>query len=256
MDTLGFIVLFTLLGSLGALVGGIALLSREKLALKLSHFLASFAAGTLLGTAFFDLLPEAAHITEALEYEHDSIFFWTLAGILAFFILERFIHWFHHHEEHHQEHDESKTTIPLIIVSDSVHNFIDGVIIAATFMTSIPLGIVTTLAVAAHEIPQEIGDFGLLLHKGMKRKNVLLVNILSAAMALLGAVGTYLIGDNIERLVPILLSLTAGFFIYIAASDLIPEIHYEKRKGFALVETILLLIGILVIWIFASILGH
>ena len=253
MSTLANILLFTFLGSIGALVGGLILLSKEKFALKISHFLASFAAGVLLGAAFFDLLPEAAHEGEELGI---NVFSWALIGIVVFFLIERSIHWFHHHEEFHEHKKESKSTIPLIIIGDTVHNFVDGIVIAATFMISAPLGIVTALSVAAHEIPQEIGDFGLLLHKGLSRKKIILVNVLSASVAILGALLTYSLGNVLEPYLPILLALTAGFFIYIASSDLIPEIHYEKRKGFALIESILLLVGVLVVWISVSLLGH
>ncbi len=253
LSTLANILLFTFLGSIGALIGGLILLSKEKLALKISHFLASFAAGVLLGAAFFDLLPEAAHEGEELGI---NVFSWALIGIIVFFLIERSIHWFHHHEEFHEHKKESKSTIPLIIIGDTVHNFVDGIVIAATFMISAPLGIVTALSVAAHEIPQEIGDFGLLLHKGLSRKKIILVNVLSASVAILGALLTYFLGNVLEPYLPILLALTAGFFIYIASSDLIPEIHYEKRKGFALIESILLLAGVLVIWISVSLLGH
>lgn len=246
MSTLTYILLFTFLGSIGALVGGFILLSYEKIALKISHFLASFAAGVLLGAAFFDLLPEALHVGEEKGID---VFLWTLFGIIAFFLLERLIHWFHHHEEYHQYKKESKTTVPLIIIGDTVHNFIDGVVIAATFMISVPLGIVTSLAVFAHEIPQEIGDFGLLLHKGLSRKRIILVNVLSAGSAFLGAGITYASGNLLESYIPIFLALTAGFFIYIAASDLIPEIHYEKRKGFAFIESVLLICGVILIWL-------
>lgn len=253
MSTLEYILLFTFLGSIGSLIGGIILLSRKKIALKISHFLASFAAGVLLGTAFFDLLPEAQH--EA-EHTGTDVFFWVLAGIVFFFLLERFIHWFHHHEEHHEHSKESKSTVPLIIISDVIHNFLDGIVIAATFMVNIPLGIATTLAVMAHEIPQEIGDFGLLLHKGLSRMRIIWINILSAAAAFAGAILTFFLGESIETVMPIFLALTAGFFIYIATSDLIPEIHYEKRRGFAIIETILLLIGIGVIWLAVTLLEH
>jgi len=253
MSTLSYILLFTLLGSIGALVGGLILLSREKFTLKISHFLASFAAGVLLGTAFLDLLPEALHEGEEAEID---VFLWTLLGVILFFIMERTIHWFHHHEQYHEHQKESKTTVPLIVIGDTVHNFIDGVVIATTFMVSIPLGIVTALSVFAHEVPQEIGDFGLLLHKGLRRKQVILVNILSASVAIGGALLTYSLGDVLVPYVPILLSLTAGFFIYIALSDLIPEIHYERRKGFASLESILLLVGVLVIWLSVTYLGH
>lgn len=251
MSTLSYILLFTFLGSIGALIGGFILLSKEKSVLKISHLIASFAAGTLLGTAFFDLLPEAL---DEDEKAGGAIFGWTLGGILLFFLLERFIHWFHHHEDYHDDTDnhESKTTVPLIVISDTAHNFIDGVVIAATFLVSIPLGIVTTLAVAAHEIPQEIGDFGLMLHKGVSRKKIIIVNLVSASAAFFGAILAYSVGDRISAILPEVLAVTAGFFIYIAASDLIPEIHHEKRRGFALYETILLCVGVGVIWILVA----
>lgn len=253
MSTLAYILLFTFIGSIGALIGGFVLLSHEKFALKISHFLASFAAGILLGTAFFDLLPEALH--EGEETGTD-VLFWALFGIVLFFLIERFIHWFHHHEEYHEHEKESKSTLPLIIIGDTVHNFIDGVVMAATFMVSVPLGIVTALAVFAHEVPQEVGDFGLLLHKGLSRRRILFVNIMSAAVAFVGAILTYLLGDFLSSYIPVFLALTAGFFIYIASSDLIPEIHYEKRRGFALIESILLIVGIVVIWFSVNLLEH
>lgn len=253
LSTLGYIILFTLIGSIGALAGGLALLANEKFALKISHFLASFAAGALLGAAFFDLMPEALHQGEELGI---NIFLWTLLGIVIFFLIERFIHWFHHHEEIHEHTKEGKSTLPLIIIGDTMHNFIDGIVIAATFMVNIPLGIVTTVAVFAHEIPQEIGDFGLMLHKGLRKKKIILVNIISASAALLGAFITYLLGDFLGVYIPIFLSVTAGFFIYIATSDLIPEIHYEKRKGFAFIESVLLISGILLIWLVTSVVPH
>ena len=251
MSTLGYILLFTFLGSIGALIGGLVLISKEDFAKKISHFLAAFAAGTLLGAAFFDLLPEASHGGEGLGI---NIFSWTLAGIIFFFILERFIHWFHHHAEHHKHEVEPQTTVPLIVISDTVHNFVDGVVIAATFMVNVPLGIVTALAVTAHEIPQEIGDFGLLLHKGLSRKTVILINILSASIAISGALATYALGDVLANYIPALLALTAGFFIYIATSDLIPEINYEKNKNFAAVKSLLLILGIFVIMLSTSLL--
>lgn len=253
MSTLGYIILFTFFGSIASLIGGFILLSYEKLVLKISHFLASFAAGTLLGAAFFDLLPEAMHEGERSGAD---IFLWPLIGILIFFLMERFIHWFHHHEDYHEHGKESKSTVPLIIIGDTVHNFVDGVVIAATFLVSIPLGIVTALAVVAHELPQEIGDFGLLLHKGLSKQKIITVNIASASAAFTGAIITYLLGDALEGYIPILLALTAGFFIYIATSDLIPEIHHEKRKGFAVIESALLIVGIMVIWLSVSLLEH
>lgn len=264
MSTITYIILFTLLGSIVSLIGGIGLLTHKRFALKISHFLGSFAAGALLGAAFFDLLPEAVeeahHVAQELGIEEVNVFFWTLLGILLFFLLERFLHWFHHHHQH-DDHNHAhgvltkKPTVALIIIGDTLHNFIDGVAIAATFMVSIPLGIVTTLAVAAHEIPQEVGDFGILLNRGMSRVKILLVNIVSAGFSLLGALLMVGLGERLEGILPIALALTAGFFIYIAASDLIPEIHEENRKGFAVIETGLLIAGIAVVWIAISVVG-
>ena len=249
MTVLTYILFFTLLGSIGALIGGFILLSREKFALKISHYLASFAAGVLLASAFFDLLPEALHEGEEKGI---NVFFWALMGILLFFAIERFIHWFHHHEKYHEHEKESQSTLPLIIIGDTTHNFVDGIVIAATFLVDIQLGIVTTLAVAAHEIPQEIADFGLMLHKGLSRMRIILVNVLSSSAAFLGALITFFLGNFLSAYLPVALAATAGFFIYIAASDLIPEIHYEKKRGAALAKTALLFLGVIVIWLSLS----
>lgn len=245
MSTLAFIIIFTLIGSVASLLGGAILLIKENIAIKISHFLSAFAAGALLATAFFDLLPEA----QAQAGEID-IFLFALGGFLIFFLLERFIHWSHHHQTEGFEPTKKapKSIVALINIGDSVHNFVDGVVIASTFMVSIPLGIVTSFAVAAHEIPQEIGDFGIMLHHGVKRGKVLLFNILSAITSLLGAILTFVYGDTVKDMLPLFLSIAGGFFIYIAASDLIPEIHHEEKRSIALFETVLLLLGVFTIW--------
>ncbi len=254
MSTLGYILLFTFIGSIGSLIGGMILLTKEKFASKISHFLSAFAAGALLGTAFFDLLPEGFEEAEHIFKDSGTeinIFFWTLVGFLTFFVLERAIHWSHHHQsEEEKSHTKgSKSIVPLVIIGDSVHNFLDGIIIASTFLVSIPLGIMTSLAVAAHEIPQEIGDFGILIHRGVKRAKVLWLNILSASVAFAGAILAYFTFESVQNLIPVFLSLAAGFFIYIAASDLIPEIHNEEKKSVALAETLLLILGIIVVYL-------
>ncbi len=254
ISPLTLILFFTFLGSIGALVGGLVLLAKQAFAMRISHFLTAFAAGVLLASAFFDLLPEALHEGEEAGLD---VFAWTLAGLLIFFVAEQIIHWFHHHSEASHEHDkESKATIPLIIAGDTIHNFVDGVVIAATFLADPRLGIVTALAVAAHEIPQEIGDFALLLHKGLSRIKVMLINVASAAAALAGALTAYIFGGVLEGYVPISLSLTAGFFIYIATSDIIPEIHYEKRRPAALAKSGLLLLGVASLYLILSSIGH
>jgi len=248
MSTLGYILFFTFLGSLVSLLGGVALLYKKDIAIRLSGLLSAFAAGTLLGTAFFDLLPEALRN----EADPASILTWTLVGILSFFLLERFISWFHHHHEHFEE--STKPVGPLIILGDSIHNFIDGAAIAVTFLINPSLGMITTLAIGAHEIPQEIGDFGLLLKMGYSRKKVFWYNILSAGAAFIGAILAYLIGPSIISSLPALLAITAGFFIYIASSDLIPEIHSWGTKKLAITESFLLIFGVTIIGILVHVL--
>ena len=260
MNILGYILLFTFLGSVISLVGGVLLLISKKFTLKISHYLSAFAAGTLLGVAFFDLLPESlkemehlreegvTHSTSSGQVGEVNIFLWVLVGVLIFFLLERFIH----HHDQSENPGEKNVVVPLIVVGDTVHNFIDGVAIAATFLISIPLGIVTTLAVAAHEIPQEIADFGLMLSKGVKRSKVLWINFFSALSALLGAILTYIYKESIEGWLPVILAITAGFFIYIAAANLIPEIHSRDNKRVAFWETTALFIGVLVIYFVVS----
>lgn len=244
MSTLSYILLFTFLGSVGALVGGALLLAKAEFSRKLSHYLTAFAAGILLASAFGDLLPEA--LAEE-TWSQETVLLWALAGLLIFFLTEQTIHWFHRHEESYHETDKGTATVPLIIVGDTIHNFIDGVVIAATFLVSAPLGIITTFAVAAHEIPQEIADFSILLHKGLSAKRVLVVNLVSSLAAFAGALGTYALGSSLERYVPVFLALTAGFFIYIATSDIIPEIHYEKRGKAAALKSSLLVLGVIVL---------
>lgn len=243
MDLLTYIILFTIVGSVLSLIGGVILLVKPSFANNISHLLASFAAGALLGTAFFDLLPESLHAGNT-----QMVFFYTLLGILFFFLLERFLHWYHHHSSEVEEY-RGKPIVPLIVAGDTIHNFIDGMAIAATFLVSVPLGIVTAIAVGAHEIPQEIGDFGVLLKQGVKRKKVILINLFSAFASIVGAILLFMLGESLhEQIIPILLPITAGFFIYIALSDLIPEIHHENRRGFALKETVMLILGVMVIF--------
>lgn len=248
MNLFLYIIVFTAIGGILSLVGGMLLLTRPKFANNISHLLSSFAAGALLGTAFFDLLPESIH-----ESTPEAVFMGVLGGILFFFLVERFLHWSHHHSSD-IEILKGKPIVSLIIVGDTIHNFIDGIAIAATFLVSIPLGIVTAIAVGAHEIPQEIGDFGVLLKEKVKRKRILLINIFSAFASILGAVLMFVFSDFSEQIVPVVLPITAGFFIYIALSDLIPEIHHENRKGFAIKETGMLILGVAVIYIVITVL--
>lgn len=235
------VIIFSLLGGVVSLIGGILLLSRESLAHKMAIYATPFAAGALLAAVFLDLLPEGLH-----ESSSETVLYSALAGILLFFFAERFLRWFHHHEQH--EEPERNATRSLIIAGDALHNALDGVTIAAAFLISVPTGIVTTLAVAAHEIPQEIGDFGLLLSKGMSRKKVLLVNVATALTTTILAVITYAIGSSEQLPVGVLLGLSAGLLLYIALSDVIPSIHEHSAKhSFWNIQPFLLVIGVVVV---------
>ena len=206
---------------------------------KLAKYATPFAAGALLAAVFLDLLKEGIEVSSV-----DSVMIAALVGILGFFMAERFLHWFHHHHQH-ENSDPSKS---LIIAGDTLHNALDGVAIAAAFLVSVPTGIVTTMAVAAHEIPQEIGDFGLLLSKGMARKKVLLVNIFSAFATTIAAVITFSLGSTDKLPLGIILGLSAGFLLYIALSDVIPDLHENSsKKRLFDWQPVLLVLGVIVV---------
>lgn len=236
---LAYIIIFTLIGSIFSLVGSLFLLLKQKITQNFSQKLISFAAGALIATAFLDLLPEANELKEGSE-----IFLFSLLGFVSFFLAEKYIRLFHYHHGH----GEKPSTL-LVLIGDGIHNFVDGVAIAVAFLVNIPLGIVTTIAVASHEIPQEIADMGVLLANGLSKTRALFFNFLSALTALLGAIIAFIVAGRIEAYLYLFLSIAAGHFIYIAASDLIPELH-EKEKGKKTYDTIVIfIVGILVIYI-------
>ncbi|MCW1908473.1 MAG: ZIP family metal transporter [Candidatus Saccharibacteria bacterium] len=239
MATYGHVILFSLIGGVFSLIGGLLMLSRRRLTEVLAAYATPFAAGALLAAVFMDLLKEGV-----AEADPNTVLFATMVGLVLFFFAERFLRWFHHHHQH----EGSDPTTTLIIAGDAVHNALDGVAIAASFLISVPTGIVTTLAVAAHEIPQEVGDFGLLLSKGMKRSRVLLVNVLCALATTVAAVATFALGGEEGLPLGWLIGISAGFLLYIAASDIIPEIH-ERSSSKKLVELqpLLLLVGVIVV---------
>lgn len=243
------VLFFSLIGGVFSLIGGIFLLRKQKSADALAKYATPFAAGALLSAVFLDLLPEGLN-----ESTPEVVLVWTLIGILFFFFLERFLSWFHHHHEHAQaEHQATKS---LIVIGDTIHNALDGIAIAAAFLVNVPAGIVTTIAVAAHEIPQEIGDFGLLLSKGMSRKKVLLVNIMSALATTVFALITFALGAADKLPLGALLGVSAGFLLYIAMSDVIPSIHEQAPKKKLLdFRPILLLVGVVTVAIVIKIAG-
>lgn len=213
--------------SLIAFIGALTLFLKERILDKVLLFLVSFSAGALIGGAFLHLVPEAI---EQVGIEGDSIlsiFLYLLLGFCIFFILEQFIKWHHHHAKHHPK---IKPFSYLILVSDAVHNFIDGLIIAASFAVCGPVGLAAAVAVGVHEIPQEIGDFGVLVYGGFKKTRALLLNFLTAITVIFGGVVGFFLSGQIGVSIVYLLPFAAGNFIYIACSDLIPEI--KKQEGF------------------------
>lgn len=233
------IILFSFVGGILSLVGGAFLLWKSELAQRISLHLVTFAAGTLLAVVFLDLLPEALE----LGGEPTQIFPWTLGGIIGFFALEAMLVRFNLHREDEVSHavtghthvepapqPYSRHSLPwLVTIGDGIHNFVDGVAITAAFLVSVPTGIVTALAIAAHEVPQEISDFSILLHGGLSKRRVAWLNIGAALMTTVGAVLAYLLRETIDPFLPIILAVTAGIFIYIAAANLIPEIQHHHR---------------------------
>ncbi len=238
------VLFWALVGSVVSLAGGVALISSKALRARAIRYGLPFGAGALLAAAFLGLLPEAVEGSDI----HDAAF-WALVGFLVFFVLERLLGWFHHHESHHHSnvHGAANATHQwLVIIGDTLHNAIDGVAIGAAFLVSPAAGIGTALAVAAHEVPQEIGDFGILLGKGMRPRKVVIVNVISALATVVTALATYALGDAGSLNPAPLLAIAAGFFIYIAASDIIPDIH-EKSRSEGNGQAIMLLVGVLLL---------
>jgi zinc and cadmium transporter len=254
MEILWYIIAFSLAGGVLSLSLASLLLLNKKTASKFAAYGMPFAAGALLAAVFFDLLPEGVE-----HGDPEELFTAAIIGILLFFFAERFIRWFHHHHYHKLQRGGRKGKkkdpgIPLLIIGDSVHNLLDGIAIAAAFLISIPTGIVTTLAVAAHEIPQEVGEFGALLGKGMKRRNVFLVNIFSSLLSTGAAILTFFLGQSDTLPMGLIFGLSAGFLLYVAMSDIIPSIHekHDKKKLLDW-EPLLLIGGVAIVWVVAQI---
>lgn len=238
------ILLSVFIVSLISFIGVVALSIKKQMLNKILLYLVSFSAGALLGDSFIHLLPEMAE-----EYGltlQMSLF--VLSGIVISFIIEKFIHWHHHTAidmNKHDHHDEHVHPVGFMnLFGDFVHNFIDGMIIAGSYLVSLPVGIATTIAVILHEIPQEIGDFGVLLHAGFTRKKALMFNFFSALGAVVGALIVILLGSLHENLLMFLIPFAIGNFVYIACSDLIPELHKETNVKKSLIQLASLALGI------------
>ena len=232
-----WIIGFSILGSVGAIAGAALLLAvPATVRNKLVPVLISYATGTLLGAAFLGMIPAGLEQAPARAFLPAM-----LAGIVLFFVLEKLVLWRHCHDRDCEAHGQAA---PLILIGDAFHNFVDGVVIATAFLTSVPLGVATAIAVIAHEIPQEVGDFAILLDSGYAKGKALVLNTLSAATALPGAVLAYFWLADTRSLVPYALALSAASFVYIATADLVPNLHRKISPSESVTQVALLLAGI------------
>jgi zinc and cadmium transporter len=225
-------------------VGSLTLFLREKQLDSILLVLVALSAGGLIGGAFLHLLPEAISEVGAESSATLNLFSCLIVGFCTFFILEQFIRWCHEHSSVHQK----KPVSYLVLISDMVHNFIDGLVIAGSFMIDFHVGIATTLAIALHEIPQEIGDFGVLVYGGFEKRKALFLNYLSAVTVILGGIVGCFLSTIIREATILLLPFAAGNFIYVAASDLIPEIKHGENIGRNLVHFFTFITGILLMF--------
>ena len=247
MEIIHWIIISTILGSLISIcLSGLFAISVNPSRIQK---LVSLAIGTLLGATFLEVIPHAIERSQNIE----SLFLTILGGILLFFILEKFVLWRHCHVEECEGHehlvkDDHGRSGTMILIGDSFHNFVDGVLIAAAYITDIKLGVITTLAITAHEIPQEVGDFLILLNSGFTKLKAFTFNLVSSAATLIGALLAYFAFDNVEFLIPTFLGLAASSMIYVAVADLIPGLHKRTEIAATVEQVVLILIGILIIF--------
>jgi zinc and cadmium transporter len=246
-----WIIVFTALGGvLSVLAAGAFLLLPERVRTRMLSPMVSFAIGALLGAAFLAILP---HAFEVPGVDAHSVTLTVLCGILVFFLLEKMVIWRHCHtddcEVHVPDVDKARhaATGNLILIGDGIHNMVDGVLIAAAFLTDVHLGVVTSIAVIAHEIPQELGDFAVLLHSGFSRGKALLYNMLTSLTTIIGGVVAFYSLTLANRIVPYVLAVAASSFIYIAVADLIPGLHKRPEFSATLQQIVLIALGVAVI---------
>jgi len=249
--TLFLIVLFTVLGSLCSVgMAGLVLLFRGHRIVSVTGVLIPYAIGTLLGAALFGTIP---HAMEHLP--NTTVLPTVLFGILAFYLLEKVTLWRHCHEHDHPCAVHTRAG-SMILMGDALHNFVDGVAIGAAFLASVPVGITTAIAVIAHEIPQEVGDFAILVESGYSRSRALGYNLLSSAVSLPGAIAAYYLLPFVSSVVPYLLAVAGASFLYIALADLVPGRRVSGGVKSLLWEVPLILIGILTIVVIGEVIGH
>jgi len=237
-----FSITATILVSLISLIGIFFIFIKTSVLKKITLFLVSFAIGGLLGDAFIHLIPESFKS----QNQSLSASLLIILGILIFFSIEKILRWRHCHDPNcHQDQEDSSYLTLINLVGDAVHNFSDGMVIAASFMVSIPLGIITSLAIVLHEIPQEIGHFGIFVHNGLSISKSLIYNFISALASVVGVIFTFLLGQYFTNIDSFLVPVTAGGFIYLAASDLIPELHrHQSRAKHSLLQLFFIILGV------------
>lgn len=255
MSVLAWIIAATVMGGVLSVVAAAAFAFNAKL----NHVpvLISYAVGTLLGAVFIEILPHAFGLADSLEQMAVTILF----GILLFFILEKLVLWRHCHQEeceahdpHHPPHDHGRSGM-MIMIGDTFHNFVDGVLIAAAFLANTELGIVTSLAIIAHEVPQEVGDFLILLHSGYSKTRAMMLNMLSSAAMVLGGVLAYYTLQSMQQWIPTLLGLAAASMLYVSVADLIPGLHRRPEIRDTIQQVTLIGLGVATIWL-VGVLAH
>jgi len=248
MNMLWYIILATLIVSLVSLIG--LVVAGDKLK-KFLHYFIAFAAGTLISVSFFDLIPESLEKIELLGFDVYSSLVYVVVGIVLFFLIETFVHW------HHCGHGEcsKRPAGVLIFTGDFIHNFVDGLLIASAFMLNIWTGIFTTLIVMIHEIPQELGDFAVLLNSGYSKWQAIKINFASAVSAILGGILGFFMFEKLELIIPFVVLGAAGGFLYIALSDIVPEIHGGNNKNKKFIEASIFILTIIGMKFFLGIFG-
>lgn len=250
-------VIATIVVSLVSLLGAVLMMKKKTISARYGSVMVSVAAGVMLATAILDLLPETLELNSGKE-----VYWVLLAGVCVFFVMERMMHWYHHHQ-HGDSHltvkgheKDVRPTAYLILAGDSLHNFFDGLAIATAFSVNFELGLVTTLAIMLHEIPQELADFVALVHSGMKQKTALFYNFLTAFTAILGAVLGWFFISSINGVLPYMLAFNAGMFIYISCSDLIPALHEDFKRDRKWLQTLAFLLGVALMGLLLGYLEH
>lgn len=241
------------LGSVVGLAGGLLLITNKKWAGIICTYSIPFAAGVLITVSLIDLLPEAVHQVG------ENAFVYVLLAFLAGFLLEQWLDHFHHHDHGRGDNEpddisKKRTIVPLIALGDTIHNFIDGITIAAAYLVNPGLGVTVAISTLLHEIPHEIGDFGIMLHAGYSKSRVILINFLSALSTFLGVVLVLIFSEQAENMLGLFLAVAAGMFIYIAGTDLLPRVTKSDTNRFA--KTIVLFLGVLVMILVGIIVPH